>query len=524
MKTRNLFAFAMAAMAFTACSNDDEPSVGGGNGTTQGELIEAITVAFTNPTNTYAYKDPVDGVGSENGIYTAYIFAKEANPTHDGALQGDWTVKEVKGANENTPIAEGDGSTSGTRKNMATFAGVRQGDNVYVIANDASLTLPLAEGIAHRGDESEEAIKSYVASLNKNYLSALTVKDDNAQTGKFIMAGKATIPTNPTTPNGTTVKVPVALDRELAKVTFSATVSSDPADEAFGNVQLEEGDGLIVVRVPRKVSFFADQVRDWYFPLAPTSADKDWSFNDAGEDQWLVAFNGDKNSDPTTVNATDFFNATPLSKDGKEYRFTWATSSSPDTDLLKSSDLGTGSAKIASPFFYVTPNYAAHTGCATVIVTQATVVNTMLKDVVTADMLKEALKDATFTGASGINSNEITAATWNTDANITALRTFFSGHATYGSIFNATDYPDNASLINMKKGDKAYYRADVANYEADNATSKLVTERNTFYQIQGTITTMGAKSIEDAINSDNISMMVQVTVNPWQVVVNRVNM
>lgn len=511
----------MAAMAFTACSNDDEPSVGGGNGTTQGELIEAITVAFTNPTNTYAYKDPVDGVGSENGIYTAYIFAKEANPTHDGALQGDWTVKEVKGANENTPIAEGDGSTSGTRKNMATFAGVRQGDNVYVIANDASLTLPLAEGIAHRGDESEEAIKSYVASLNKNYLSSLTVKDDNAQTGKFIMAGKATIPTNPTTPNGTTVKVPVALDRELAKVTFSATVSSDPADEAYGNIQLEEGDGLIVVRVPRKVSFFADQVRDWYFPLAPTSADKDWSFNDAGEDQWLVAFNGDKESAPAT-SAADFFNATPLSKDGKEYRFTWATSSSPATDLLKSSDLGSGSAKITSPFFYVTPNYAAHTGCATVIVTQATVVNTMLKDVVTAEMLEEALQDATFTGTGGINANEITKTTWNTDANITALRTFLSGK--YPSIFTAADYPDNDSLIYMKKGDKAYYRADVANYEADNATSKLVTERNTFYQIQGTITTMGAKSIEDAINSDNISMMVQVTVNPWQVVVNRVNM
>lgn len=523
MKTRNLFAFAMAAMAFTACSNDDEPSVGGGNGTTQGELIEAITVAFTNPTNTYAQKDPVNGTGSENNIYTAYIFAKEANPTHKGALQGDWTVKEVKGVDEKTPIEEGDGSTSGTKKNMATFAGVRQGDNVYVIANDASLTLPLAEGIAHRGEESEEAIKNYVASLNKSYLSSLTVKDDSKQEGKFIMAGKAMIPTSPTIPNGTTVKVPVALDRELAKVTFSVTVSNDPADEAHGKVQLEEGDGLIVVRVPRKASFFADQVRDWYFPLAPTSADKDWSFNDAGEEQW-GAFSGDKNSDPTTVNATDFFNATPLSKDGKEYRFTWVTSDSPDADLLTSSELGTESGKITSPYFYVTPNYANHTSCATAILTQATIVNTMLKDVVTEEMLKAAVNDATFTGIDGINSQSITKTTWNKDENIAALYKFLTESDSYRSIFTVEDYPNKESLIYKKKGDKVYYRADVANYADDNATSKLVTERNTYYQIQGTITTLGANTIEDAINSDNISMIVQVTVNDWQVVVNRVNM
>ena len=42
--------------------------------------------------------------------------------------------------------------------------------------------------------------------------------------------------------------------------------------------------------------------------------------------------------------------------------------------------------------------------------------------------------------------------------------------------------------------------------------------------IIGTITTLGAKSIEDAINSDNIDMLVQVVVKPWKYVVNNINM
>ena len=51
-----------------------------------------------------------------------------------------------------------------------------------------------------------------------------------------------------------------------------------------------------------------------------------------------------------------------------------------------------------------------------------------------------------------------------------------------------------------------------------------ITERNTFYHITGTITTLGAKSIEDVINSDNIDMLVQVVVKPWKYVVNNINM
>ena len=522
MKKRNLFALAMVTMAFAACSNDDEPSMGGGNGGTQGEIIEAITVAFTNPTSTYARKGTVAGKKSENDVYTAYIFARETNPAHAGALQGDWTVEEVTNkTNPGDAIVEGDGSVAGTRKNMVTFRGVRQGDNVYVIANDESLTKAIAEGLAHRGDESEAAIKSYIASLSKSYLDGLTIKNDDDQEGKFIMAGKATIPTNPTIANGSTVKVPVELERELAKVSFSATVSNNPDDDACGKVQLNEGDGIIVVRIPRQVSFFADQARDWYFPLSAKGAEKDWGFT--GEaDSWEVAFDGDANYKP--ANAADASNSAfnQTSKDGaKEYRFTWDTSNADIT----STKLGTSEASIASPYFYVTPNYSNHTGCATVIVTQATYLgNTTLKDVVTKEMLTAALNDANFTGTSGINASEITATTWNTPANVAALHTFLSGSDAYKDIFNSTDYPDGPSLVDKFQNSKLYYRADVANYQDDEATSEKVTERNTFYQIQGTITSLGANSIEDAINTDNISMLVKVSVKDWNVVVNRVNM
>ena len=90
-------------------------------------------------------------------------------------------------------------------------------------------------------------------------------------------------------------------------------------------------------------------------------------------------------------------------------------------------------------------------------------------------------------------------------------------------IIKITALPKEAAITIQPK-DKRYYRADVANYSDDETTSMKITERNTFYHITGTITTLGAKSIEDAINSDNIDMLVQVVVKPWKYVVNNINM
>lgn len=87
-----------------------------------------------------------------------------------------------------------------------------------------------------------------------------------------------------------------------------------------------------------------------------------------------------------------------------------------------------------------------------------------------------------------------------------------------------TEQSKKEAAITIKPNDKRYYRADVANYSDDETTSMKITERNTFYHITGTITTLGAKSIEDAINSDNIDMLVQVVVKPWKYVVNNINM
>lgn len=517
MKTKNLFAFALAAMTFAACSNEDAPEIGG-NGESNGEIIDAISVAFTNPKNTYAYVGTENGVGSENDVFTAYIFAKENNPGHAGALTGDWTVKEV--SNGGSAILEGDESTPGTRKNLATFNGVRQGDNVYVIANDPNMTMAIAEGLAHNAATSEATIKAYISGMDKKYLNDLTVAADGTQDGEFIMAGKATIPTNPTIANGSTVKIPVELNRELAKVTFSASVTADPTMEAYQKVKIQAGDGLVIARVARKASFFTAQDRDWYFPLDGDGTTKDWGYKADGTEDWTVAFDGDANSAPATA-STPYFNETGKAG-AKEYRFTWDTNSAliDYTAPATSTDGG----KIASPFFYVTPNYANNSACATVIVTQATYTgNTTLVPEVTSAMLDAALLDGTFNPGGSMSS--ISEDYWNTKANVTALLTFLQGDPSYQSLFPASDYADADALIDYEKDvTKLYYRADIANYEADNTTSQNVTERNTFYKIKGTITSLGAKSISGAIDSDNINMIVQVTVKPWNVVVNQVNM
>ena len=188
--------------------------------------------------------------------------------------------------------------------------------------------------------------------------------------------------------------------------------------------------------------------------------------------------------------------------------------------------------KLYSPYFYVTPNYANNSGCGTAIVTQATYtgINTLLEDKVTNIMLQEALDDTDFKQAmttAGISDqpatyDKIPAGFWNDTDVLAALVTFLK--ANHNSLFDGIIAGQESAAISIKTGDKRYYRADVANMSADNTTSLKVTERNTFYHITGTITTLGAKSIEDAINSDDINMVVQVVVKKWNYVVNNVNM
>ena len=534
MKLSKLFTFTMAALALGACSNDDDLTTGG---TTpepgKGELIEAIQIAFgRSATPTRADMGEIEGVGTEGDVYVAYVFAKENDPQHEGKKVGDWTVKRVAGGLEEddakvvTPIASG--NTAGTKGNMCTFNGVQQGDSVYVIVNDPNMNMATANTLAHKADKSQASIRAYISSLSKEYLNSLTVEKDGAQNGKFIMAGAAAIPTNPNTPNGGTVTVPVSLDREVAKVSFNASVTTNPNYEAKDKVTILDGtdtdkaDGLVIVRIPNRVSPFTTQARDWYFPLSGDDTTKDWDVTG-----WTNAFDGDKESAPGTASADAFFNKTSSKKTAKEYRLTWKIADKDGAEPYNSKVYMNGQ-KLFSPYFYVTPNYSNHAGCATVIVTQATYTgaNTLLESTITDEMLAGAVADATFSTTTGISDvKSIKADTWNTDANLKALVTYLASVDAYKSVFRgAEDEADQIKAISIKNGDKRYYRADVANMSADNTTSMKLTERNTFYNITGTITTLGAKSIEDAVNSDDINMVVQVVVKNWKSVINDVNM
>lgn len=529
MKTRNLFALALATMAFAACNNDDDATNGGNNG--KGEEIDQIGVSFA-PTTTYGDNGTMTGTGTENNVYKAFVFAHETNAS--GLMPGDWSVQEVGDGLAAINATAGAGATS--LNNMATFHRVTMGENVYVLVNVPGLTKAQAEVVAHKGANSEQSIKEYVYNVSKDYLNGLTYKSDAAATGKFVMAGMATIPTNPVTPNGGTVTVPVELNREMAKVHFQALLTADNTKEAYGKVKIDQStDGIIIARISRQVSPFTKWEKDWYFPLSASDNDKDWDAT------WTTAFNGETNTTPSTSGTG--FNTTVSKTDAKEYRYTWMNEDSGkltiDTD-----------GKLTSPYFYVTPNYANDANCVSVICTQATYTG--------APVFADENANKLFVGAYGkyiaghtsdFKKEDSTPADafkdckWD-DTAMTHVSTYFGGNITAdipnlaiqsglqesevqaaaNKIKAVTKATSTHANLSYYTNQKVFYRADIANYDASGAVSGNITERNTYYQVEGTITSLGAPTIEGAITSDNISMLVKVKVMPWKWVVNRVDM
>lgn len=475
MKTRHLFTVALAVLAFSACSNDDdfnnankEPQPG-----EKGALVEAISINFgegNNRPETRVYGEDQKGEGTEGMIYEAFIFAKEANPLHDRALAGDWTViritrgdaglvQEVGGINtEATAKADltkavNEGSDKDKEwlvKNVAQFNGVRQGDYVYVIANDPNLTLAQASSMAHQGEQSEEKIKAYTASISKEYLNKLTYYPETGNTadnntkpnGRFVMAGRELIPVSPTIPSNGNIDLTIGLDRELSKVNFTAIVSTDPDDAAYGKVEFQKGDGIVVARIARKTSMFTEQTGDWYVPA--TTCVEDWPINDHSMAEGLyssdcdatfkgsVIFDGTSDT-PITDWVKDItipagFNTTNPASNISEYRYSWKVNAAPGTKEKPIYIDAASNGKLVAPMFYVTPNYSNNTNSVTVICTQATYVDRGVfalsdltdkhidavlkadkKDIVlyTPDEVKK-LKDSSIAVASDFETNGIT--------------------------------------------------------------------------------------------------------------------
>lgn len=423
MKTRHLFTVALAAFAFAACSQDDdintnpEPQPG-----EKGALVEGISINFgeSNSSKTRVASGTQKGEGSEGMIYEAYIFAKEANPTHPRSLVGDWTVLRVTadqtsgamvvetgGVDTEKTLKEGlkkainENSKADVEwlvKDVASFHGVRQGDYVYVIANDPNLTLAQAAVLAHNGEKSEENIKGYVASINKDYLNGLVypgdAKDEKGNktlpTGKLIMAGREMIPVSPNIPSNGTFSMTIGLDRELSKVNFSASISTNDADVAKGKVAFLEDDGIVVARIARKASPFAEMTADWYVP--GNNCVEDWPVNDHalvnnkytsfcdGTFEGSFVFDGTADAPITDwnkgVTIPAGFNGVAPASSVTEYRYSWKLKTG--AELTKNSNLvylSGDKGTIYAPVFYTTPNYSNNTNSVTVICTQATYVD-----------------------------------------------------------------------------------------------------------------------------------------------------
>lgn len=429
MKLYKLLPFALAALVFAACSKDSiEPGTDPGNQTNPDENweanVEGLTINFTTlppPPGTRAYEGVTASEGSEGTIYTAYVFAREASPRHARPLTGDWTVIECQVTNG---VVSGTGSEVDntqvppvtTLKNVATFNGVRQGDYVYVIANDPTMTMAKAESLAHQGMKSEEAIKTYTTTLSKSYLGSLAnrgKKEDEidkslkpeelqkeAPSGRFIMAGKAKIPVAPTLPSNGTVELAIGLDRELAKVDFKALVTTDASQPAYQRVAFKPGDGMVVARIATKTSMFTEREANFYVP-SPTCTEN-WPVNDH-------AYDADKKpigfSDHTPLGSSIFdgeatapidwnglsipanFNRTNTPGEIQEYRYAWvlpAPEGEKPENWPRTSDgkvmygnrdkglIYGDEGALYSPIFYTTPNYSNNTNAITVICTQAT--------------------------------------------------------------------------------------------------------------------------------------------------------
>lgn len=400
MRIYKLFSFALAAMAFAACSDNDVTDNQGPNTPDNWQPdLGGITINFASKIDpsTRAYDGETESEGTEAVIYDAYVFAREANPSHERPLDGDWTVikcevnekGEVKGKGD--PVANADGTV--TLKNVATFHGVRQGDYVYVIANDPNMNMAKATTLAHNGQQSEESIKAYTSMLSKEYLGRLTYglepdKSDVKPTGSFIMAGMAQIPVAPTVPSNGTVEIEVGLDRELSKVNFKALITTTPSDLAYQKVEFRQGDGIVVARIAPTTSMFKEREANFYVP-SPTCVEN-WPINDHSIfetgaikyknfcDQTIEGsrmFDGLKkwtHPDPWNgVELPDSFNITNPAGDIQEYRYSWVFRNPVSANDYAGPLSGDATTMIA-PMFYTTPNYSKNTNGVTVICTQAT--------------------------------------------------------------------------------------------------------------------------------------------------------
>lgn len=556
MNMNKLFTLAFAAMAFAACSNDDDITSNNQGGNAEPELVDAISISFGNGNKTSTRvmsSTGTVGVGTENDIFEAFVFAKESNPKHTRPKDGDWTVirvvadpatgdvkTETGGVVPDAPANLPDkkdltkalnnlgGDKDWKVEKVATFAGVRQGDYVYVIANDPNLTLAEATVMAHQGTDSEDKIKEYVAALSKEYLDGLgyypesgTASAPALPKGHYVMAGREVVPATPTLPSNGALTVTVGLDRELAKVDFKASVTLNTADAAFGKVEFQKGDGVLVARIARSVSMFTQQPSEWYVP----------SFNnvvnwpaDGNTAETSVLFDGTSATDITDwvtgIDAPANFNKLAPAGSVTEYRYSWVLK---DGAMDDKSRIYLSMGTLYPPVFYVSPNYSGNTNAVTAIVTQATYIgHNTLVPAVTQDMLTAALGDATFNPAGAGHITEIDEAFWDTPANVTKMYTFLTTSAAYKDQFPVADFPNDKSLLDYTTGMKLYYRADVADYVG--GVSTKLTERNVLYDTKGTIQSLGAKSITDAIQSEDNAMNVDVTVNKWKLSINEVPM
>lgn len=549
MRKCKYLVMALATMAFAACSNNDDDYKE--NGEQKGELLNAMSISFGAPVKGRAVTGSTEGLGTENNIYEAFVFAKEEKPGHVRPLDGDWTVIRVTAnptyddmgrnidatAKAAMTAIPNDGSVSQWLvKNVATFHGVRQGDYVYVIANDPELTLDKAEALCHQGPNSEKEIQTYVAALNKEYINGLCYSPEKSNpanpegkdlpSGKIIMAGKEQIPVSPTIPSNGTATVVVPLDREVAKINYRAIVTTSPTDAAFGNVEFQAGDGVVVVRTARSVSPFTQREADFYIPA--TNFLTDWP------SAQLNVMDGTKIVSP----ALTAFNATAPASNVSEYRFTWALDNAGLTNNQLPAYLSTASNPMMYiPMLYVTPNYSDDANCATVICTQATYIGAgsmSSTKLYHAELFWDDYKsDAAFGG-----ETNFTNVKWDV-AGLEAFRKYMTDNASKANIkkkltmatddeYNAlvASYPSTTvtgvnDMYDIQNGMKLFYRCDVADYE--NNVSKRITERNMYYQTTATITSLGALTIDEAIKSDENTLHVNVVVKDWTLSMNNVN-
>lgn len=225
------------AMLLSSCSNDDVPT-GPVQSGAPGGVVKDLKISVTSDGLSKTGRVST-GVGAENTLHDSYVFIKQDadGPNNSGAYEYKYEYHKLEKG-----------------KQSVTVQYVEQGSSVYVLSNcdyldDAAAKLLVEAANKTNGSHvGDRAFRVISPRIKKPYISGLNEND-----GKFMMSGKAEVPTTSGTA-ATALSIP--LSRDLAKVEFSVKKAATNGT-ADGSLRVKAVKNITIRRSAHTVEPFA---------------------------------------------------------------------------------------------------------------------------------------------------------------------------------------------------------------------------------------------------------------------------